>query len=237
LAWQSYGDAAKQVIATRAPELGWSPGAKQMIASWTLGWTKPPASQEKIAPGTVAPKVPPAPSLDPAQGQQMVQSLATAREAVQEVAARQEQTARDIARLESVVAQILLKIPEPLSQPPAAPARKPPASPSSSRVPTAPPSSLAPMPPLLGSQAWAQEASVEDRACIIKAAAKLPKITGLEITQSRAVPQGHAQGRHDPDLYHVKVEIDVNVAGQRTTYIFNCIHSGEFTVIQPLGMR
>jgi len=90
----------------------------------------------------------------------------------------------------------------------------------------------------LGSQAsWAQEASVEDRACIIKAAAKLPKITGIEITQSRAVPQGHAQGRHDPDLYHVKVEIDVNVAGQRTTYIFNCIHSGEFTVIQPLGMR
>jgi hypothetical protein len=31
LAWQSYGDAAKQVIVTRAPELGWSPQAKQMI--------------------------------------------------------------------------------------------------------------------------------------------------------------------------------------------------------------
>ena len=84
---------------------------------------------------------------------------------------------------------------------------------------------------------WAQETSVEDRACIIKAAAKLPKITGLEIAQSRAVPQGHAQGQHDPDLYHVKVEIDVNVAGQRSTYIFNCIRSGDFTVIQPLGMR
>jgi len=57
----------------------------------------------------------------------------------------------------------------------------------------------------LGSQAsWAQEASVEDRACIIKAAAKLPKITGLAITQSRAVPQGQAQG---------------------TTYIFNCIRA------------
>jgi hypothetical protein len=42
LAWQSYGDAAKKIIATRAPELGWSPDAKQMIASWTLGWTKPP---------------------------------------------------------------------------------------------------------------------------------------------------------------------------------------------------
>src|SRR6516164_6761223 len=65
LAWQSYGDAAKQVIATKAPELGWSPEAKQMIASWTLGWTKPPASREKIAPET------PVPSLDAAQVQRI----------------------------------------------------------------------------------------------------------------------------------------------------------------------
>jgi hypothetical protein len=41
LAWQSYGDAIKQIIAARAPELGWSPQAKQMIASWSLDWTKP----------------------------------------------------------------------------------------------------------------------------------------------------------------------------------------------------
>jgi TRAP-type C4-dicarboxylate transport system permease small subunit len=42
LAWQSYGEATKQIIATRAPELGWSPEAKQIIASWAqqLGWTK-----------------------------------------------------------------------------------------------------------------------------------------------------------------------------------------------------
>jgi hypothetical protein len=69
LAWQAYSDAAKRVIATRAPELGWSPEAKQMIASWTVGWTKPPASPEKIAPEPVASsKAPPAPSVDPAQG-------------------------------------------------------------------------------------------------------------------------------------------------------------------------
>jgi hypothetical protein len=131
LAWQSYGEAAKQIIATRAQELGWSPEAKQMIASWTLGWTKPPASP-------VAPKAPPAPSIDPAQVQQMVQSLATVRETVQEVAARQEQTARDIASLESAVAEILLKTPEPPPQPPAAPARKPTPTTPSSRAPIAP---------------------------------------------------------------------------------------------------
>jgi hypothetical protein len=32
LAWQSYGDAAKQIIATKAPELAWSPQTKQMSA-------------------------------------------------------------------------------------------------------------------------------------------------------------------------------------------------------------
>ena len=48
-AWQSYGEPTKQIVATRAPELGWSPEAKQMIASWMqqLGWTKPPAVESK----------------------------------------------------------------------------------------------------------------------------------------------------------------------------------------------
>ena len=51
------------------------------------------------------------------------------------------------------------------------------------------------------------------------------------------MPQAEDQGRHEQDLYHVKVEIDVSVAGQTSTYVFNCIRSGEMTVIQPLGMR
>jgi hypothetical protein len=138
LAWQSYGDAIKQIIAARAPELGWSPQAKQMIASWTLGWTKPPASPEKIAPETIAPKAPPAPLIDPAQVQQITQSLTAVRETLQELAGSQDSMARDIARLESAVAEILLKIPEPTSQPSAAPARKPLASPLSSRAPMPP---------------------------------------------------------------------------------------------------
>ena len=83
-------------------------------------------------------------------------------------------------------------------------------------------------------QAWAQELSVEDRACITKAAEKLPKVVTIE--QSRVVPQPQGQ-RHERDLYHVKVEIDASVAGQTSTYVFNCIHSGAMTVIQPLGMR
>ena len=51
MAWQSYGQTSKQMIATRAPDLGWSPQAKQRIASWVeqLGWTKPPADAENAA--------------------------------------------------------------------------------------------------------------------------------------------------------------------------------------------
>jgi hypothetical protein len=56
-----------------APELGWSPEAKQMIASWVqqFGGTKSPAGSDKqaapVAQSAVAPKAPAAPSLDPEQ--------------------------------------------------------------------------------------------------------------------------------------------------------------------------
>ena len=132
LAWQSYGDAAKQVIATRAPELGWSPDAKQMIASWVqqLGWTKPPAGPEnaavrpsaletpqaapvaQTAPENVAPKAPAALSLDPEQMQQLTRSLTTLQQIVLQLAAGQDRMAREMARLEADLVDILVKAPE-----------------------------------------------------------------------------------------------------------------------------
>ncbi|HTE75998.1 MAG TPA: hypothetical protein VK653_04565 [Xanthobacteraceae bacterium] len=148
LAWQSYGEAAKQIIATRAPELGWSPEAKQMIATsiqW-IGWTKPPAGPEKQAP-PVAQTAPATPSLDPGQVQQMTQNLATLRQTVEQLAGGQDQMARVIARLEAAVAELIAKIPEPPAQPSVAPARKPTPVPPSSRAPIAPPSSRTPIPP------------------------------------------------------------------------------------------
>ena len=49
LAWQSYGETTKQIIATKAPELGWSPETKETIASWMqqIGWTKQPATRNR----------------------------------------------------------------------------------------------------------------------------------------------------------------------------------------------
>ena len=108
LAWQSYGDAAKQLIATNAPELGWSPEAK------------------------VVPKAPTAASLDPENVQQMARDLATLRQTVEQLAASQDQMAREIAKLEVADVEILAKI-TPMPPPPrpiAAPARKPASSPA-----------------------------------------------------------------------------------------------------------
>src|SRR5271156_6101419 len=90
LAWLSYGEAAKQIIATRGPELGWSPETKQMIANWgqEFGWTKRGNGSEKIAvsglevqvatvaqtvPGAVTPATP---SIDPEQVHQIAVDLA-----------------------------------------------------------------------------------------------------------------------------------------------------------------
>jgi hypothetical protein len=89
---------------------------------------------------------------------------------------------------------------------------------------------------LLPIHALARELSIEDRACITAAAAKLPPVAALKIEDSRVVSQPPAQGQRNSNSYHVKVEIDVNVAGQTSTYVYNCIRDGQLTVIQPLGM-
>src|SRR5262249_41976519 len=139
LAWQSYGEAAKQIIATSTPELGWSPEAKQMIAGWMqqLGWTKPPvvAPVTQAAPETVAPKAPAAPSLNSRQVQQIETDIAAVRQAVErhladvrttveQLGAKQDEMAREIEKLRAANQEILEKIPRPAPKRPA-PARKP----------------------------------------------------------------------------------------------------------------
>jgi hypothetical protein len=144
LAWQSYSQATKQIIATRAPDLGWSPEAKQTIASWVeqLGWTKPPAGAERpsvpepaqtatVAQTAPAPQAPVAASLDPQKAQQLALDVAAVRQSVEQVAASQTKMAAEINNLLDTDMEILLKIPT-SPQPPAAVSNKP--------IPAAPPS-------------------------------------------------------------------------------------------------
>jgi hypothetical protein len=118
LAWQSYGRTAKQIIATRVPELGWSPETKQTIANWVeqLGWTKLSTASDaaarrslpetahvatvgQIAPDNVAPRVPIAVSVDLQQMQQIARDVAGLRQSVEQVVASQTKMAGEINNL------------------------------------------------------------------------------------------------------------------------------------------
>jgi hypothetical protein len=148
LAWQSYGEASKQIIGARAPELGGSSEAKQMIAGWIeqLGWTKPPPGHEdtaiqssvrKMPQAAVVPQTAPD-AVTPSAAVQQIgeQNLAALRETLEQLAARQDQMEHDITKLQAVDMEILAQTPSPLAQPPATPARNPtPIAPRSSRQP------------------------------------------------------------------------------------------------------
>jgi hypothetical protein len=145
LAWQAYGQATKQMIATWAPALGWSSEAKQLIASWVeqLGWTKPPAgagntavrptvleSAQAAAVAQTAPDKVAKGSIDPQQIQQIALDVAALRQTVEQVAASQREMAAEIHNLLVTDMDMFLRIPA--SPPAAASSRK--------STPVAPPS-------------------------------------------------------------------------------------------------
>ena len=107
LAWQSYGDAARAVIASSSPQLGW------------------------LAPQT-APVVPIAPAPAGAASfdvQQLAFGLAAVRQSVDlltaQLAAGEGQVGADIAKLQADQQEILHKLPAGPPRPTAAPAHKP----------------------------------------------------------------------------------------------------------------
>ncbi len=161
LAWQSYGEAAKQKLATFGPQLGWvlslaglkpSPGA-ELIAERP----STPAVQEsepdlpQAAPAAqTAPDIgaPPAPAARGPDVQQqleaMARDLAILRQSVDQLALGQERMARDLASLQAAEKDLRRRIstPKPAAAPPRNPAPKP--SPQATRPPALPSAQLAP---------------------------------------------------------------------------------------------
>jgi hypothetical protein len=128
LAWQSYGQATKQMIATRAPDLAWSPQAKQRIATWVeqLGWTKLPADAENAAhhpmvsqtaqpekAATALDTFATKESVDSQQIHQMALDLAAVRQTLEQVSASQTKMAGEINNLLVTDMEMFLKIPAP----------------------------------------------------------------------------------------------------------------------------
>jgi hypothetical protein len=117
LAWQSYGDPAREMIANSSPQ---------------LSWLAPQAAVAQNAPATI---VPTTSSPGPQELKAMSLNLAAVRQKVDQLAAQvvagQEQMARDFtAKLNAVEQDILDKISVSPPQPAAATARKPVPSPS-----------------------------------------------------------------------------------------------------------
>jgi hypothetical protein len=111
LAWQSYGDAAREMIANSSPELGW------------LAPQAAPVAQ--IASDMPAPAPSAIPSPEQQQLKEMSLAFATVRQSVDQLAASQQQMADGIAKLTADQQQLLHKISAPPPRPAPAPARKP----------------------------------------------------------------------------------------------------------------
>src|SRR6516164_4722863 len=124
LAWQSYGEATKQIIAARAPELGWSKlatGPENTAAQLPVPKMTQAAPVAQAAPESVTPKAPAAPSIDPEQVHRMAMDLTALRQTVEQLAASQDRMVREIARLKAADGEILAKvIPAPAPPPPIA---------------------------------------------------------------------------------------------------------------------
>jgi hypothetical protein len=190
LAWQSYGGAAREMIANWVPQLAWissrpvtnqtpspatpvgqtafspaietsapQPAAAQAASVAQALTDTPPAgaaqtatisqtATEQTAANIAAPTAPAALSSDQQQLEAMARDIGALRQSVEQLVARQEQMARDMAKLQAVEMS-KHRIPAPPSHPAAATARKPP-TPSqpapevSTAVPAVPPS---PQPP------------------------------------------------------------------------------------------
>lgn len=130
LGWQAYGDMAKQMLAELAPEHAW-------LLSY-LPATRPPAA--------VAAARSPALQLEP-----LTSSLEVVRRSVEQLAAKQEQMARNIVALQAIEEDIRQKVSSPppvVAQPPAQPAAQllPPKPPSPKPQPPAATPSSAPRP-------------------------------------------------------------------------------------------
>jgi len=147
LAWQSYGDAAREMIANSYPLLGWlgpqaepvaqntpdmialaapaAPSLDQQLNAMSIDLEAVRQGIDRIAPGIVAGQEQMARSIDriAATQEQIARSVG-------QLAAGQEQVTREITKLQAVEQYVLYKNTEPPPRPAPAQARNPAARPS-----------------------------------------------------------------------------------------------------------
>jgi hypothetical protein len=138
LAWQSYGDTAREMIANASPQLAWL-ALPATPAAQDPAETVAPAELAGGAPATFSrdQQQPSAVSLDLDGVRQSVDRLATNQDqmtrSIGQLVAGQEQMTREIAKLQSIEQYILYKNSEPRPAPAAAPKPARPSQPPAAR--------------------------------------------------------------------------------------------------------
>ena len=150
LAWQSYGDAARQIVADWASQRGWSSwlslvGLPSELDVARRQVTPPTPVQVPIAeptrPETIAAAAPSAPQLEA-----MAQDSAAIRQKLEQLAVGQEQLAQDMVKLQNAVQEIEQKAFAPAPKPNAAQVTSP--GPRRSAVPVRPTTTESPRTPV-----------------------------------------------------------------------------------------
>jgi hypothetical protein len=124
LAWQAYGENAKQTVASWAAQQGWP---LPWLSDRAADESGPPAPSpaQAVARSAAEPAAPVVSSLDQQKLEAMTNSLAAMRQRIEQLAAGQEQMAGDIAKLHAAEQEIRHQIAAAPPRPAAAPAAKP----------------------------------------------------------------------------------------------------------------
>jgi hypothetical protein len=138
LAWQSYGDTAREMLSTQVPSLSWLSVSTTTPTPDAEGSAQKPAGSQS-APAQTAPSAAAATTSEFTQLEPIAHDLAAMRRSLEQLAAKQEQMAQNIAAMQAAEQDIRKKmLAQTISDQPRKPP-KPPANSSSAQSPVRPP--------------------------------------------------------------------------------------------------
>jgi hypothetical protein len=139
LAWQSYGDMAREMLSTQVPSLSWLSVSTTTPTPDAEGSTQKPAGSQSAPIAQTAPPAAAATTSELTQLEPIAHDLAAMRQSLEQLAAKQEQMAQNIAAMQAAEQDIRKKmLVQTTSDQPRKPP-KPPANSSPAQSPARPP--------------------------------------------------------------------------------------------------
>jgi len=139
LAWQSYGDTARGMLSTQVPLLGWLSVSTTTPSPDTEGSAQKPAGSQSAPIAQAAPPAAAATTSEFTQLEPVAHDLGAMRQSLEQLAAKQEQMAQNIAAMQAAEQDIRKKmLAQTISDQPRKPP-KPPANSSPAQSPARPP--------------------------------------------------------------------------------------------------